>query len=329
MRLNQSRPKAAIPADISRAAAEWLVELQSAEQPETLRQQWQAWRDAHPDHERAWQHIERLGEKLGGLSSPLAHATLAPRGSFKRRRAIKTLAVLLFAGGGAMAVEDRLPWWRLNADYSTAVGESRNLTLEDGTEVALNSSSAISVAYTQQQRIIMLLHGEIHISTGHAGQGRPFLVATDQGSIHALGTRFGVRQLSDEKDAPIRVSLLEGVVEIAPSELAARTRLQAGEQLSFTRRMLAPVERLNPNDNAWMQGMLVADDMPLVEFLAELARYRPGSLGCHESIAQLKVTGTYPLHDTDKVIAMLSDSLQLQVRSLTRYWVRLMPGRDA
>ncbi|WP_234406203.1 FecR/PupR family sigma factor regulator [Methylobacillus glycogenes] len=79
MRLNQSRPKAAIPADISRAAAEWLVELQSAEQPETLRQQWQAWRDAHPDHERAWQHIELLGEKLGGLSSPLAHATLAPR----------------------------------------------------------------------------------------------------------------------------------------------------------------------------------------------------------------------------------------------------------
>ena len=324
MRLDPSRPTPAIPADISRAAAEWLVELQAAEQPETLRLQWQAWRDAHPDHERAWQHIEMLGEKLGGLSSPLAHATLAPRGSFKRRRAIKTLAVLLFAGGGAMAVEDRLPWWRLNADYSTAVGESRNVTLEDGTEVALNSSSAINVAYTPQQRIVMLLHGEIHISTGHGAS--PFLVATDQGSIHALGTRFGVRQLSEEKDAPIRVSLLEGVVEIAPSELTARMRLQAGEQLSFTRSMLAPVERLNPNDNAWMQGMLVADDMPLVEFLAELSRYRPGRLGCHDSIAQLKVSGTYPLHDTDQVIAMLSDSLQLQVRSLTRYWVRLMPA---
>ncbi|MFL9709752.1 FecR domain-containing protein [Methylobacillus sp. Pita1] len=317
----------AISPKVSRAAAEWLVELQSGQVSTEVRERWQAWRAAHPDHERAWQHIEMLGERLGGLSSSVAHATLAPRGSLKRRRAIKTLAMLLFAGGSAWVVQEKLPWWQLSADYSTGVGEQRRVVLEDGTAVELNSSSAINVAYTQQQRIVMLLRGEIHVATAHEpAQTRPFLVASDQGSMRALGTRFVVRQLTNEKDSPIKIGVLEGAVEVAPSEMQARVRLQAGEQLSFTRHMVAPVEPVIPHDTAWLQRMLVADDMPLGEFLAELSRYRKGSLGCDDSIKHMKVSGTYPLDDTDKVIDMLQQSLNLQVRMLTRYWVRLMPS---
>jgi len=316
----------AIPPKVSRAAAEWLVELHSGQVGKEVREQWQAWRAAHPDHDRAWQHIEMLGERLGGLSSSLAHATMAPRGSLRRRRAIKTLAMLLFAGGSAWVVQEKTPWWQLSADYSTGIGEQRRIELEDGTVVDLNSSSAINVAYTQQQRILMLLRGEMHVATAsESATTRPFLIASDQGSVRAFGTRFVVRQLTNEKDSPIKVGVLEGAVEVAPSEMPARVRLQAGEQLSFTRHMVTPIEPVIPHDTAWLQRMLVADDMPLGEFLAELSRYRKGSLGCDHSIKHLKVSGTYPLDDTDKVIEMLQQSLNLQVRMLTRYWVRLMP----
>ncbi|MCB5190950.1 FecR domain-containing protein [Methylobacillus arboreus] len=322
-----AKSEKAISPKVSRAAAEWLVELQSGQVNADVHERWQAWRAAHPDHERAWQHIEMLGEKLGGLSSSLAHATLAPRGSLKRRRAIKTLAMLLFAGGSAWAVQDKAPWWQLSADYSTGVGEQRRVVLEDGTTVELNSSSAINVAYTSQQRIVMLLRGEIHVTTAHeSSQSRPFLVASDQGSMLALGTEFAVRQLANDKDGPIKIGVWQGAVEVSPSEMAARVRLQAGEQLSFTKHMMTPVEPVSRHDTAWLQRMLVADEMPLGEFLAELARYRKGSLGCDDSIKHLKVSGTYPLDDTDKVIDMLQQGLQLEVRMLTRYWVRLMPA---
>ncbi len=311
---------------VSREAAEWLVELQSGQPSPQTQAQWQAWRDAHPEHEQAWQHIEKLGERLGGLSSSLAHATLAPKGSLQRRRAIKTLSMLLFAGGSAWVVQDKMPWWQLNADYSTGVGEPQRVVLEDGTVVQLNSSSAINVAYTAQQRIVMLLRGEIHIATAHEpAKRRPFLVASDQGSMRALGTQFVVRQLTNDKDSPIKIGVLEGAVEVAPNEISTKVRLQAGEQLSFTRHMLTPVEPILPYDTAWLKRMLVADDMPLAEFLAELSRYRKGSLSCDDSIKHLKVSGTYPLEDTDKVIDMLQQSLKLEIRMLTRYWVRLMP----
>lgn len=321
-----NKSEAAISSKVSRAAAEWLVELQSGQVSQDIREQWQAWRAAHPDHERAWQHIEMLGDKLGGLSPSVAHATLAPRGSFKRRRAIKTLALLLFAGGSGWVVQDKLPWWQLSADYSTSVGEQQQVVLDDGTVVELNSASAINVAYTPQQRIVMLLHGEIHIVTAHDTQMRPFLVASDQGSMQALGTRFTVRQLTNETDGPIRIAVLEGAVEVSPTDMVTRVRLQAGEQLSFSRHMVTPVETAVPHDTAWLQRMLVVDDMPLGEFLAELGRYRKGSLACDDSIKDLRVSGTYPLEDTDKVIDMLRQSLKLEVRMLTRYWVRLMPA---
>ncbi|SNR80148.1 FecR family protein [Methylobacillus rhizosphaerae] len=321
-----NKSEAAISSKVSRAAAEWLVELQSGQVSQDIREQWQAWRAAHPDHERAWQHIEMLGDKLGGLSPSVAHATLAPRGSFKRRRAIKTLAMLLFAGGSGWVVQDKLPWWQLGADYSTSVGEQQQVVLDDGTVVELNSASAINVAYTPQQRIVMLLHGEIHIVTAHDTQMRPFLVASDQGSMQALGTRFTVRQLTNETDGPIRIAVLEGAVEVSPTDMMTRVRLQAGEQLSFSRHMVTPVETAVPHDTAWLQRMLVVDDMPLGEFLAELGRYRKGSLACDDSIKDLRVSGTYPLEDTDKVIDMLRQSLKLEVRMLTRYWVRLMPA---
>ena len=64
---------------------------------------------------------------------------------------------------------------------------------------------------------------------------------------------------------------------------------------------------------AWIDGMLVAQDMPLPEFLAALNRYRPGHLRCAPSAARLAVSGTYPLADSDKVLDILQTTLPVKV----------------
>jgi transmembrane sensor len=61
--------------------------------------------------------------------------------------------------------------------------------------------------------------------------------------------------------------------------------------------------------------------MPLPDFLAELGRHRPGVLRCAPDAADLRVSGTYPLANTDRVLAALTLSLPVQVRSRTRWWV--------
>ncbi|MGR9580640.1 DUF4880 domain-containing protein, partial [Pandoraea sputorum] len=97
-----TRNAATVPAHVAERAVEWLIELQNdAVSPEVIAA-WQQWRDAHPDHERAWKRIESVRGKLQPLASPveasIAQAALTPPASSARRRTVKTLAVLLFAG---------------------------------------------------------------------------------------------------------------------------------------------------------------------------------------------------------------------------------------
>ncbi|VCU68604.1 fec operon regulator FecR [Pigmentiphaga humi] len=316
---------APIPADVRRQAACWLVELQSDDASEDLRQRWRRWRAAHPDHERAWQRIESFGGTLRGLPPPLAHATLAS-GNPARRQALKTMAMLLLAGGGAWFAEEHAPWGHWTADHRTGTGERARLTLPDGTHVELNSGTAVDVRYTATERMLVLRAGEILVATAHdpQPQSRPFLVRTAQGSARALGTRFTVRD--PDAAGASRVAVFDGAVEIRSGRNSdAALVLRAGTQGSFTRDDVRADGAADENAMAWTQGMIVAQDMPLARFLEELGRHRPGRLACDPAVAGLKVSGTYPLADTDRVLDMLATTLPVQVLLRTRYWVTVQP----
>ena len=71
--------------------------------------------------------------------------------------------------------------------------------------------------------------------------------------------------------------------------------------------------------------MLVASNLRLADFLTELDRYRNGSLSCDPAVADLRLSGTYPLADSDRVLTALPGILPVEVRFLTRYWVRILP----
>jgi transmembrane sensor len=60
--------------------------------------------------------------------------------------------------------------------------------------------------------------------------------------------------------------------------------------------------------------MLVVNDMPLPDFLAELSRYRTGLLRCAPNAAGLRVSGAYPLADTDRVLNTLTRALPVQLQ---------------
>ena len=71
--------------------------------------------------------------------------------------------------------------------------------------------------------------------------------------------------------------------------------------------------------------MLVADDMRLGDFLAELSRYRSGHLGWDPAVAELRLVGAFPLGDTDRILASLEESLPLRVRRTLSWWVSVEP----
>jgi len=153
---------ATIPPHVAERALEWLIDLQDEPVAPELIEEWHCWLNADPDHERAWQRIESINHRLQPLTAPMhavmAQAVLAAPGSARRRQLVKSLAVLLCVGGGSWGLLNTMQWRTWNADYHTAVGEQRTLVLSDGTELILNTDSAINVQYQEHERRIRLIY---------------------------------------------------------------------------------------------------------------------------------------------------------------------------
>ncbi|KAB8058869.1 DUF4880 domain-containing protein [Janthinobacterium sp. FT14W] len=323
-----SMPGNAAPEAASLQAVEWLVRLQAGDGAPGVEQAWRAWRDSDPENEQAWQHIEACMARMRGLPAPLAHGTLARKpvhaqAHAARRQSLKLLA-LLAAGGGAWLAggDEQARFWL--ADYRTGTGELRHIVLEDGTRIAMNTASSVDVRFDSGQRLVTVLQGEIMVTTARDAAGRPFLVRTAQGRLQPVGTRFAVRVAGERT----QLGVFEGAVDILPGQASeAVRRLQAGQQASFTATQLGTVQTLPAGADAWTAGTLVAHDMPLADFVQELARYRHGRLACDPAIAHLRVSGIYPLADTTQVLDMLARTLPIDVRQTTRFWVTLTPHR--
>ena len=313
----------AVSTEIAERAVEWMVELQSQPVSAETVVDWQRWRAENPEHERAWQRIEAFGERFAAAAehAQVSQATLASMsqsGRIDRRQALKALALLVSLGTGAWAGRDTAVWQNLSADYHSAVGEQRRLALADGTQVLLNTDSAINVHFDTSTRLLRLLRGELQIRTGADPQARPFWVHTEQSRIHTQDSRFLVRQSAGLSSVAVNA----GQLTLHAGSLAPLT-LQAGQQVLFTDKQIGPVRTVTDADGAWTDGVIIANDQRLQDFLAEVGRYRPGHLGCSSAVADIRVAGTYPLADTDKILQTLGTTLNLQVRRFTPYWVSL------
>jgi transmembrane sensor len=75
--------------------------------------------------------------------------------------------------------------------------------------------------------------------------------------------------------------------------------------------------------------MLLADKMPLGEFVSELARYRSGIVRCDPKIADLPVSGSFPVSDTDLALRMLVSTYPIQLTSVMQgYLINLGPTEN-
>ncbi|HBR96459.1 MAG TPA: Fe2+-dicitrate sensor, membrane component [Gammaproteobacteria bacterium] len=313
--------------DVARSAASWLSLLHSGEASAEDLQACLAWRQASPEHELAWSRAEVLQQKLGLIPESLGMKTLGREQRQDRRRAIKTLALLIAAGPLAYGIYRGMPWQVMTADYRTATGEQRHLTLADGTDVHLNTATTLDVSFTPQQRLLTLHAGEILIETGSDQQAngaahrlnkapRPMLVSTAQGDVRPIGTRFIVRQL----EGVTRLGVMEGEVEIHPNK-ASTQRLSAGEQADFSQHRIHATQSLPAEADAWSRGVLYANNMPLGQFVQELARYRNGVLRCDPAAVSFSISGVFQLDNTDRILAALPDTLPVEVNSVMGVWV--------
>lgn len=310
-------------------AIRWRVTLESGFATAADERACADWRAADTRHEQVWQMLGSIGERLRVLPPPLAHHALDRHRhdgpvDTRRRTLLSTGLAVTALGGLGFASRDWRGWAALLADETTAVGERRRLLLADGTQVDLNTDTAIDARYSATQRLLRLRRGEIIVATGHAVADdairRPLVVATDAGLIRALGTRFRVRRL----DGGTEVDVFDGAVDVTPRDGGPAQRLQAGEGARFDAGSVASPTPLRTESAAWLEGLLIARDQRLDRFVAELDRHRPGVLRCDPAVAALHISGVFPLDDSDAVLAALERTLPVSVQRRGRWWLTVV-----
>lgn len=306
---------------ILQQAAEWWALLASNEAGASDHAKWQRWLDADPAHAAAWQRVQAISGQFQRLPGAPAHAALSAGGAQGRR----AFAAMLVAAVGGLAL-----WqWRsgeepasinalANSAYGSAVGGVRQLLLADGSSLHLDTDSEVELAYSATARRIILRRGRIYVSSAPDPQHppRPLLVQTRQGSLRALGTRFEVCLQGGQT----QLSVEQGAVEITPLHAGAKV-IAAGQGARFDAGYIDAPAHVPAAAPGWTRKMLLADNMRLDAFLAELSRYRHGYVGCAPEVASLRLVGAYPLDDQDAIFAMLEASLPVQVRRPLPWWV--------
>jgi len=303
-----------------RTASRWYAHLGSSEATAEDRDQWQAWLRANRLHQLAWDQIEQVQTEFETVPKDVALPAL--RGSaLSRRDLLRRLGIVVVAAPVSWAAWQAQPWLGLQAQYTTATGERQTLALPDGGTLVLNTATQVDVRYEKAERRIKLHSGEILIETAQDPQNpsRPFVVHTAHGQIEALGTRFIVHTTSEHTE----VTVQDKAVNIRQASGGPAQRLESGQRLRFRSGNLGNVSVADPDAGSWLYGSLMVVDMPLRDLLAELGRYRKGVLTCSDDIALLKISGAFPVDDTDRAVAAITRAFSLKEMRLTRYWVRL------
>ncbi|VVO04810.1 Protein FecR [Pseudomonas fluorescens] len=272
----------------------------------------QHWRDSHPSHEQAWHKAQLLRQRFADLPSTLAMASL-DRPQVSRRQVLKRAVGAVALVPTAWLISRQLPLDVWRADLRTATGEGKKVQLADGSSLQLNTASAVDIDL--QHRRLTLVEGEIALNVPGTS---PLTIQTHFGQVIVSQSQVCVRQ----GQTGCRVSVLQGAVQLQPLRGPVFS-LRAGQQVSLLAAGAGAVEPFDVFAPGWRDGVLMAQNQPLGDFLRELSSYRPGVLRWEPALESLRVTGSFRLEDTDRILSLLAASLPLEVHMRTRYWVTL------
>ncbi|MEN3112926.1 FecR domain-containing protein [Uliginosibacterium paludis] len=297
------------PQTIEEEAADWLVRMAEGPLAPTEQLAWQQWHERSALHAEAWARAERVLQKLHRIPGAIALPGL--EAAARSRRAALSRIGKLVLGVAVMP----LAWqaWRsdlrrsLQADQRTASGEQRSLPLEEGTQLLLNTATALDTDLRPSGYELRLHAGEVWVDAARAS--RAIRLETPHGVLETQRARFAVRVWPGHSQLVVAEGLLD--LRAEPG-----THVGAGEGLRFGSGLAARAPADLAVALAWTRGLLFADQMRLDTLAAELARYRPGLIECDERIAALRVSGTFPVGSvaaTERAFGMLMDTHPVEI----------------
>jgi transmembrane sensor len=295
--------------DIEAEAARWVWRLDRDGRAPELETQLEAWLAGDARRRGAFLKAESVWTLLDRAREPGARPLARPVRTVSRR------ALLAGAGGAIAATMVGAGVLILREErFSTGLGEVRRVPLGDGSAVAINTASAVEVAFRPTQRTVRLREGEAWFQVAHDVQ-RPFVVEAGPVRVRAVGTAFSVRRRANGAD----VLVTEGVVEVwAAGATRPPARLKAGQgafvdATAVVRPALAGPEAVD-RKLEWRYGKIDLAGETLGEAVADFNRYNDRKLVIADpGIASERLYGAFNTGGPDAFAAAVGASLGVEV----------------
>ncbi|MBO9708897.1 MAG: FecR domain-containing protein [Caulobacter sp.] len=305
------------------AAAKWMIRRDrglSSRDEEAL----ERWLTASSDHQAAW---DRALDVWGQFDDPnlpeLAVLRQAPQRLRPTWRAWTMIAASLVA---AVAVgwwaQNRLPGLTRPAvsrhqvasgarSYVAGPTERATITLEDGSQVTLDSGAEIAASIRGDARTVRLVRGQAYFEVAHDAR-RPFSLDVKDHRVVDLGTAFAASLKPDR----LSIVLASGRVSIAgPKGLGGEVDLSPGQAFTARTGQAGTVTKVDLEAAlAWREGFLQFRETPLRDALVDMQAYdgRRVEIGDHR-VGDLRVSGRFKIGDTERFAHTLAEMYPLRV----------------
>lgn len=306
------------PDETDREAAKWVDRMNRPVQSSEIAAAFDRWIIKDPRNVDAYARMQALWQSgslrgaLDGIEAATAPAGVnddAPvaRESAKGRRlaALVLAIVCLIAAMPLIASLTIAP-----SHIRTEPGETRVVSLTDGSRITLSGGSQIAVRFTPWSRDVSLDQGQAFFDVAHE-RWRGFAVATDHTDVEVLGTAFDVDRV---KPGTLRVRVFRGLVGVKAAS-GAHWHLPAASAAELTdgalRRLPPPVG----DRPGWLDGWFDASSTPVAEMVERMNRHSrvPVSLS-DPAIGELMVSGRFKIAEPEMVLDALSATHGLRWR---------------
>lgn len=264
--------------------------------------------------EGAVEHTQRLARRR-----PLGSRLRQSEEVEKRNGSLGRLFVpLLAAASVALAVMLGHAWLGAlsqppDRNLATNVGGRAILKFTDGTEIDLNTSTAVRYRMTTSERIVWLDRGEAYFRVAHNASD-PFVVIAAGHRVTDLGTEFLVR---DEANA-LDVALVKGRAQVSSEMSGAPTTTLSPDyeavatpvSITVTKRSAQQIA----DELAWQHGVLIFRNTRLADAVRQFNRYNEVKLVIADSsIADVKFSAEARTNDYDGFLRLAQAVLKLRV----------------
>lgn len=206
--------------------------------------------------------------------------------------------------------------------FVTHKKSSEEIRLPDGTKIKLNAGSIATLEYTSKIRKLELAAGEVYVEVAHETD-RPFVVATGDRFIRAIGTAFNVEIMESQDVALIVVDgrVVIGSVDEQRNYLSGNTQttvIAFGQQAILSKGkdiILAMSKSEIEQALAWKKDALVFDGQTLEQVLIELNRYTEQRIELeNQDLADVKITGYFKVNNIEAFFSAIENNFGIHHR---------------